>query len=657
MKRLLLLLSVASAAWAQTTPPTVLPEVVVTATRVSTPALQAPAFTTLITAQQIRSSPAATLPELLRTVGGLLVASSGPEGALSTVSLRGSTSSQVLVLLDGVPLNSSRDGTVDLSQIPVDSIDHVEIVRGGESSVYGSAAVGGVINLITRRPEGTGSLRVRLENGSYLPHTGELVSEGMVETPAAADPLDLVDTQRLSAQGSTHIGKLGLVAAGGFTRAANGFVWKDSTYIDNWRRENHAGGYSGNGYLRLDAPIGTGTLSSTGSVDSTSYDVPGTLSGFGLTTHAEQQRTTAQGVVAYSIEQSADRPLGLTSHAYYQYDELHYSHPSTLPPTNSRYLTNSVGGDFSSEYRLSDTVSFLSGASARYDGLDSSDVGLRSRLNLAGFASMTLSPSDALTLTPSVRYDYFSGLPGGLSYRVGAVLALNDWSSLKGSLSDSYRVPTINDLYWPSSAYATGNPKLRPEKAVGADFGYTARSRTLSLDAAVFARLVRDEIVWAPTGDPITSPWTPENLGKALIPGAQLQGRLQLPLHLSFGVDYSFIYSFLLAGPSTTYSLSSDKRVPYVPFHTLKADLSYFHRGTRLSLDGEFVGREYTDDANSASTVLAAHTVINLSYLQSIGKRLSISFVIKNLLNAVYETQAGYPMPPFSLWTGLAMSL
>ena len=146
-------------------PPPVLDEIVVTATRLPTPSLDTPAFVTVITGKQIRDSAATTLGELLSSRANVHVSSDGPSGTLTTVSVRGSTSTQVLVMVNGVPLASSRDGIVDLSQIPLSMVKRIEVVRGGESSVYGSNAIGGVINIITKSA-GTPRVDGRIENGS-----------------------------------------------------------------------------------------------------------------------------------------------------------------------------------------------------------------------------------------------------------------------------------------------------------------------------------------------------------------------------------------------------------------------------------------------------------------------------------------------------------
>ena len=106
----------------------------------------------VVTSADIIASGAHDLATVIDGQSGVVIHDNGAQGAVKSVSLRGSTSSQVLVLVDGVRLNSSRDGVVDFSMVPLENIDHVEIVRGSASTMYGTGAIGGVINIIRKNP-------------------------------------------------------------------------------------------------------------------------------------------------------------------------------------------------------------------------------------------------------------------------------------------------------------------------------------------------------------------------------------------------------------------------------------------------------------------------------------------------------------------------
>lgn len=143
-------------------------EVAVTATKTEKELRDVTQSVTVVTAAEIRKSGATTAAEVLRTVTGVAITGHGTRGSLETLSIRGAGYSQVLVLLDGVRMNSPRDSGVDLSAIPValDDIERIEIVRGPSSALYGSDALGGVVNIITKKPASEVS-RIRGAAGSH----------------------------------------------------------------------------------------------------------------------------------------------------------------------------------------------------------------------------------------------------------------------------------------------------------------------------------------------------------------------------------------------------------------------------------------------------------------------------------------------------------
>ncbi len=139
-------------------------QVVVTAARVEQKLPDALPATSVIRRQDIESSPATDLPGLLRTLTSLSVAQTGPLGSQTSVFVRGANSNQVLVLVDGAPLSRADFGSAPWELIPLDQIDHVEIVRGNLSSLYGGAAVGGVVQIFTKHGSGES---VALAGGSF----------------------------------------------------------------------------------------------------------------------------------------------------------------------------------------------------------------------------------------------------------------------------------------------------------------------------------------------------------------------------------------------------------------------------------------------------------------------------------------------------------
>jgi vitamin B12 transporter len=175
-----------AAAFAQTAADSPAQEVVVTAARVEQKLPDTLPSTSVISRKDIEASPATDLPDLLRTFTSFSVAQTGPLGSQTSVFVRGANSNQVLVLIDGAPLSRADFGSAPWELIPLDQIDHVEIVRGNLSSLYGGSAVGGVVQIFTKRGSG---VSVALGLGSFGTSNGS-VSIGH-RFGDAATPLDL----------------------------------------------------------------------------------------------------------------------------------------------------------------------------------------------------------------------------------------------------------------------------------------------------------------------------------------------------------------------------------------------------------------------------------------------------------------------------------
>jgi vitamin B12 transporter len=656
-RTLLLLLGVLAClpAWAQETP--VLPEIVVTATRVDTDILDSPSAVTVITSRQIADSGATNVAEAINGAPGVVINDYGAAGATKTVSLRGATSaSQVLVLLDGVRLNSSRDGGVDLSTIPMELVDRIEIVRGGASALYGSGAIGGVINIITKKPS-RAQLSFSFTNGSYLPHAGQQYSTSLAATAVDANPADLVDSQGASFSAAGSIGEVGLSGGGSFTRAANGFTWFDSTQTKDWRRMTNAGALAGTGYLGLDVPLFGGQFSAKGDITLSSLGTPGTLTA--VSTQGTQSDTSAAGYLLWKTDHLFSDSSTLDLKGFYRYDALAAADPAPpYPPAyNDLHQTQSLGLDATQKLTMDESVAAVYGASAYYDYVQSTKLmGTRDRLNLAGFISVPWSPRQELTVTPSIRYDFFSDFAGSLSYSLSGVLAVSQDSAVRLSFSSAYRAPTLNDMYW-GDPYTPGNPNLKPETSYSGEAGWKLETAPLGLDAAIFARYILDSIVWAPTGNPLFDPWTPKNLGRAFEPGVELHARVLVLDRLSLEASYTFIYSWLLNDGVTDFSFSDNLRVLFVPMHTGSLKVRYAGTLHSFGVEALYVSDRFTDSANTPSSALAGYFVANADYRFAATESLTFSLKLKNLFNTLYYTQTGYPMPPFSIETGVNVKL
>ena len=161
-------------AWPQSAFAQQIPQVVVTATRSEQAITDTLASTTVLTREDIRDTQAVDLPSLLRGAAGIEITQNGGFGNNANVAMRGGNNNHTLILLDGMRINSSTLGTTALERLTLDQIERVEIVRGNVSALYGSEAIGGVIQLFTRQGTGTPALGGSITFGSRDTISGNL---------------------------------------------------------------------------------------------------------------------------------------------------------------------------------------------------------------------------------------------------------------------------------------------------------------------------------------------------------------------------------------------------------------------------------------------------------------------------------------------------
>ena len=622
-------------------------QIVVTATRTPTAILDSPDNVTVITGEEIAAGGALTAAEALARVAGVEIADSGTAGSVKSVRIRGAASAQVLVLVDGVRMNDSRQGATDLSLLPVEMIERIEIVRGGTSALYGADAMGGVVNIITKS-RAENHLTLSVSNGSYIPHAAVEVSEGPTETPVDATWFDLADTQRVALQASGAAGRVDLLATGSFTRAANGFVWNDTQYIDDWRRQVNAGLLEGSAFVSATSRSDSATFGFKGQFDYSSSRVPGWLTW--PYTDAAQQRTYVQGQLFY-INPSLTRSLGLEARAYYKLTRLAYQNPDPFFPEDDTHTLHSAGVELQQQASFVDFMQLVYGGCFLADFAESTSIGSRQRLSGGAFLEVPLYLGERLILTPVARYDLYSDFPGSLTWKLGAVLRLSDTLSLKAGGGKSYKAPTLNDLFWPDVGWGIGNPNLDPETGYSGELGLSLANDRLEAAVSAFARYVRDGIQW----DLSAFPNTPVNIGEAFYPGAEASFDIELLPGLSLRGSYTFLYSFVLEGASAAYSFGDDKRAIYSPVHKAGLALSFETGRTRLAANVEYVGERFADEANTNG--LEPYVLLNAEVQQLVGDRLSLTLAGKNLLNQVYQSVNGYVMPPLSIWVGAELAL
>jgi len=616
-------------------------DVVITATKTEEEILDVPEHVTIVTAEQIEASGARNLGDVLEGRAGISVTDYGPEGSVQSVSVRGSTSSQVLVLIDGVRQNSASSGGVDLSLVPIENIERIEIIRGGSSALYGADAVGGVINIITKKEAGN-QFKILFENGSYIPR--EYVSGyGGAKAENSPDPLDLFDSQKAAFSFSRGGKSASFVTSGSIRRADNGYIYKDTNNED--RKRENADLLSWDLYAGFRIPHRSGSVDISTSLVQAEKGVPGSITS--PTPQSRQADEQYQASLAFFTDRFFSDLLTLDIKTYARYGTIDYVSPTI--GVDSLHRSYTAGLDLVQEMLFFNYVSIVYGGNLSYDLAQSTDIGEPERWYGGLFVETPIYITERFTLQPALRYDYYTDFYGNLNWKLGANYRVSSNTALKGSISKSFRAPAFNDLYWPADPFAEGNPDLQPETGYSADVGVSTLRKNLRYDVFAFFRYVYDVILWQPGPDDI---WRPSNYGEAVYPGIEAHAAVDFLQHFKFALDYTFMYTFTLSGE---FTIADNKRLPSIPMHQLDSRIQYQRNRNLLSLYTHYESLRYENVANT--DFLGSFFVIGGSWRRKMGEKIYLYINGENVFSEQYDLVSLYPMPGLFIGTGIEINL
>ena len=445
-------------------------EVVVTATRLPQAQSQTLQPVTIITAQDIAQAGQKTLVEVLQTLGGVEIVSTGGFGQVSGVLMRGGSTTQTLVLVDGMRMASATTGSTALENIPLDQIERIEVVPGQLSSLYGSDAIGGVIQIFTK-------------SGRYSPSSSVTAGIGGYGAYAASAGINrAVEATEFSVN-------LGYFETAGFdaTKPSSSFHNPDK---DGYKNTNFSGKIAR--HLDPNNEVGLTALYSDGfthfDATSTTDDINHqTLSAYSL--YSRNRFGAWESLLR--LGQSTD---GISTSGAFpgfvrtRQPQVTWQNNFKLNPGTAiaglEYLEQNVAGDppFTPNSRR------ISSAFAGYLG----EIGMHAwQINVRQDDNSQFGSH----ATGLLGYAY--RVSSDLRFRVGAGTA--------------FRAPTFNDLYSPFGS----NPDLQPERAVNRELGVNYQAGTTRFSATYFANRIADLIV-------LDANFIPQNVGQARVEGVDL---------------------------------------------------------------------------------------------------------------------------------------
>lgn len=581
--------------------------VIVTANLSPTEEASVGSSVTVLTREQILARGTMSVVELLRAVPGVEIVQGGGPGSTASIFMRGASSSHTLVLVDGVRINTATSGTVDLADLRADQVERIEVLRGPQSSLYGSEAMGGVISIITRRGEPGLSARVSGESGS-------------------------LGFSRWQASVGGREGKLDWQASGG--REA----WDGVSVASERAGNSEPDAYRNqSGSLLLGWQVGAqGRVQASWRGQDATAELDGFTWGVGPTDDLNfEQRRRAQ-VGAVSLEsQITSRWRQVVRLGIYD-EKLQGRDPDT---EYNRYDIFNRNTELSlrSDLQLGrHHVLSVGGSGERRQGEVEGGYDQRADVRSA-FAVSQWEWGPAGAFTAAVRHDDHSVYGGTTTYRATGVVGLGGGARLHASWGTGFKSPTFNDLYYPYY----GNPALRPETSRGWDAGvsWEGGDGVWSADLTAFANRYEDLVAFS------MSSFQAENIARAETRGWEVTAGSRSSELVSWRASYT---------STQGEDLATGDPLPRRPRHRGSLSVGVGGKGPFSGSATYWVVRERVD---SDGLPMDDYDHLDLAAQVRLASWLSATVRVHNALDADYEELSGYTSPGRTVVLGLVANL
>ncbi len=585
-------------------------EITITATRIATPQEKSPNSVTVITREQIEQSQQQLITDVLRAVPGVEVARTGQPGTLDSVFLRGANNNQTLVLVDGIRVNSPFNNGFDFSQLSVDNVERIEILRGPQSTLYGSEASGGVINIITKRGTSQPSGWIESEYGSF-------------------------NTSITRGGFSASKGKFSVGGDGSYARSDNDRLNSDyqQFHLDGHARYDFCDRFSA-------TLLATYFHNNDGS--------PGDI----FTDDPTARLKTENALVGLTLNADPTDWWNAKLKLSHSNERGDFDQPANAENFFTDYYSQTDAQrnqvDFQNVFKISDQHTILAGGTFENAAAQMGSAGTygpsaldRTIDTRSGYAQYNFTPIERVTLTAGGRVDDSDSFGTHATYRFGARTTAPDTETIfRASVGTGFRAPSISDLYFPYY----GNPNLQPEKSLGWDAGIEQPllKNQLRIGATFFHNDFDNLIQYS------GKTFMPENIGRARTFGLETFAAWQILTNLTARASYTWLRAedldtgaALVRRPENSGSLNVNWQI--IP--KLSADASALFTGARSD-------RNY--NTFPASTVnLPFYLKLDLALRWQVQKHLEIFARAENLTDAKYQEAFGFPALGRGFYGGL----
>jgi vitamin B12 transporter len=611
-------------------------DVVTSATKTPVPVSHVTSAVEVITAEEMKRQNYKTVVEALRMAQGITVLQSGGPGTEATVLIRGGSESQTMVLIDGAIVNSATNGYFNFANLTTDNIERIEILRGAQSMLWGSDAIGGVINITTKKGAGPTKGGMFAEYGSFNSiREGGAVSgkKGVFDYSLSMSRWDFAGlsaadyrlgaTERDAYRNWTASSQLGvdLPKEG---RLEFAFRWINSSInLDNI------------------SPPPTDVFASKSKAQqfifSGNYQQK-------ITNWWDQKLTLAR-----SQEQSLFLPGSL---------QRSLVTGTASQPVGSIQQVNVLSNrmEWQHNFQVAEPLLVTAGYQFReQQGVNTTGLSERVIASHAGFAQAQLNLWDRVFGTAGIRQDSYNVFGEATTYRVtGGYLHKETDTKIRTSYSTGFRAPTINDLFYPNY----GNPQTKAEKSQSFDLGVDQWlfKKKLQLSGGYFWNRYRDLITV--TYDPVvcapfsTFSYCPINVGSASTKGYEASFTytevLNLPMLKAFDVHGQYTNTM-------SRDLITGARLPRVPVDQWSMTFGYKPvEPVRLALTGRMMGSRFNTTSDQQNT--PGFVVWNLAGTYDVTDRIQGYVRAENLFNQHYQEILNAGMPVRSIYFGVRLN-
>ncbi|MCD6320220.1 MAG: TonB-dependent receptor [Candidatus Desulfofervidaceae bacterium] len=515
-----------------------LPEIVVTASRVEES--ETASAVTKITGEELQQKGITNVADALREVPGVMVTQYGFGGPAS-VFVRGGNNGQAVIMIDGVPVydpsgTNKGDFSLFLPRLNVENIDRIEIVRGPQSVLYGSSAMTGVINIITKKGKAKPQTTGRLEGGSFNTFTETLGFSGTNESVSYNLNLQRFDSNGISKK-------------------------PDEPDKDGYRFNNVGGSLTANINEKVEVGASFSYLDAEQGLDG-----------------------------GDDFEKSR---LGFFQTYYKQTVSHFWQHTLKLAYTNTHrtYPTSFYDGDlyflsWQHNFTILPYLKVVTGFDYQQEKTDTNSMDEKNQDEKAWFAE-AIFKQENFYFNTGVRYDRHQTAGDKVTYRFAGAYFLPTQTKLHASFGTGFRAPSLYQLYGVCFGNNVGNPDLKPEKNQGYDAGLTQYlwQKRITLDVTYFFSRIKDMIDWVTTG-----PGQYLNVKEAHTQGVEISADIMPISWLKLSTNYTW----LDAQDTTTNTW-----LPRRPKHKISSTLSLFWKEKAdFSLTGIYFGKRFDSDNN-----------------------------------------------------------